>query len=96
MNFQLVNNNLKTEYEELWEFKLKPPYLVLLNKNGGVICKPTDPDKLSAIITGKNIKPTTVVVLGAIKDLDDANSFINNIEIVESGTLEDNFIPEAE
>lgn len=37
MNFQLVNNNLKTEYEELWEFKLKPPYLVLLNKNGGVI-----------------------------------------------------------
>lgn len=88
MNYQLVTGEEKTEYEELWEFRTEPGYLVLLNKNGGVICKPADADHRTAMLTGKNIEPFTVAILDTVKDLEDAYSFINDREILESGFME--------
>lgn len=87
MNYILENSNVQTEYDELWEFQSEPAYFVLLNKDSGVICKSADQDKFASIITGKYIKPTKVVVLDKVKDLDDTNSYINNIEILESGIM---------
>lgn len=88
MNYQLVTGEEKTEYEELWEFRTEPGYLVLLNKNGGVICKPADADHRTAMLTGKNIEPFTVAILDTVKDLEDADSYINDREILESGFME--------
>lgn len=88
MNYQLINGGEKMEYEELWEFRTEPGYLVLLNKNGGVICKPAHADHRTAMLTGKNIEPVTVTILDTVKDLEDADSYINDREILESGFME--------
>jgi len=64
-------------------------YLVLLNKNGRVICKPTDQENFSSTLTGRGIKTVMVAVLAQIKDLEDANAYVNDMEILKSGFMEE-------
>lgn len=89
MNYQLINGRETMEYEELWEFQSEPRYLVLLTKNGGVICKPAHQVKFSSTLIGKGIKSVMVEVLAQIKDLEDANDYVNDMDILKSGFMEE-------
>lgn len=79
------------EYEELWEFQSEPRYLVLLTKKGGVICKPAHQEKFSSTLIGKGIKSIMVEVLAQIKDLEDANDYVKDMDILKSGFMEESY-----